>query len=102
MVFTMFVLVARFVTFAVFMTFSRLIVFLGGTVFRVFTVFAIIPMSAFIGRGRRCHVPGLIKSMRSAIGESHVEFLGELASEHHNFFLVVVQLLLEHGDLGVR
>ena len=99
MVFVMFTLVARFATFAVFTAFMRLIVFSGGAVFEVFAVFTIIPTLAFIGRGCHCHIPGLVKSTRSAIGESHIEFLGELALECHNFFLVVVQLLLEHGDM---
>ena len=64
-------------------------------------MFAIIPTSVFVRKGHHCHIPGLIKSTRSAIGETHLELLGELASECHDFLLVVAQLLLKHGNLGI-
>jgi hypothetical protein len=78
--FAILALVARFSVFTIFATFACIIEFSGGTVFGVFAVLAIIPTSAFIREGRRCHIPGLVESTGSAMGESHLEFLGELTS----------------------
>ena len=80
--------------------FSLVFFEVGGSVASMrFSGFVVVATPAVVGGHLGSHVHHLLESTGASVGESEVEFLGELASEGMDFLLVVSQLLLEHCDL---